>query len=251
MRILRTRFGKDVVAEFLPPVRLNPKRPQKAVIFCSGMPSVPRHGALLEFFARKGFWCFYPRYRGSWESSGRFLKYSPEEDIKMVLERLPRGFKDLWSGKAYKVRPAETYLVAGSFGGPAGILLASDKRIKKVVAVSPVVEWRAPSKAEPLSWLEKFVRQAFGEGYRFKSSDWRKLASGRFYNPMPLWKEIPGEKLLIYHAKDDESVRAREVVKFAKLTGAKLRLLRRGGHLSSPPIVFKHWPEIKKFFKSK
>ena len=68
---------------------------------------------------------------------------------------------------------------------------------------------------------------------------------------MPLWKEVPGEKLLIYHAKDDESVRAREVVKFAKLTGAKLRLLRRGGHLSSPPIVFKHWPEIKKFFKSK
>src|SRR3990167_6362923 len=170
MRILRTRFGKDVVAEFLPPVRLNSKRPQKAVIFCSGMPSVPRHGALLEFFARKGFWCFYPRYRGSWESSGRFLKYSPEEDIKMVLERLPRGFKDLWSGKAYKVRPAETYLVAGSFGGPAGILLASDKRLKKVVAISPVVEWRGGGEGGAAAWPGKIGSPAPPGGGRAHGS---------------------------------------------------------------------------------
>ncbi len=249
---MRTRFKKEIVAEFLPPARYNSKKPQRVIIFCSGAPGVPRHREMLRFWSRKGFWFFYPRYRGTWESNGSFLKLSLERDILDIIDQLPRGFEYLTvrGKKRMKVKPAAIYLIAGSFGGPAGILASRDPRVSKVICVSPVVEWRAPSKAEPMDFFQKFLQFGFGNGYRFNRRDFRKLKSGRFYNPLPRSREIDGKKLLIYHAKDDESVRWNEVVKFAKLTGAKLILRKRGGHLSSS-ILMKpaEWRRVGKFLK--
>src|SRR3989344_3616458 len=93
MTIFRTRFKKDIVCEFLPPAR----KSSRVVILCGGMPAYTgRKDALMEFFARKGYWVFLPRYRGSWESGGQFLKRSPHEDIIDVINGLSRGFPDLW-----------------------------------------------------------------------------------------------------------------------------------------------------------
>lgn len=249
---LRTRFKKDIVAEFLPPAKYNPKKPQKVIIFCSGAPGVPRHRAIVEFFSRKGFWFFYPRYRGTWESGGSFLKLPLERDILDIIGQLPKGFEHLTlrGKRRMKVKPAAIYLIAGSFGGPAGILASRDPRVTKVVCVSPVVEWRAPSKAEPMPFFEKLLHFGFGNGYRFQRKDFLKLKTGKFYNPLPRSREIDGKKLLIYHAKDDESVRSKEVAKFAKLTGAKLILRKRGGHLSSS-ILMKpsEYRRISRFFR--
>ena len=77
MHLLRTRFKKDIVCEFLPSSR----KSKKAIVFCDGMPALPSKKKLLQFYAKKGFWCFHLRYRGSWESSGGFLKISPAQDI--------------------------------------------------------------------------------------------------------------------------------------------------------------------------
>jgi pimeloyl-ACP methyl ester carboxylesterase len=207
----------------------------------------------MEFFARKGYWVFFPRYRGSWESGGSFLKLSPERDVLDIIDQLPKGFEylTLRGKKRMRIKPAAIYLIAGSFGGPAGILASRDPRVSKVVCVSPVVEWRAPSKSEPMDFFGKLLRFGFGEGYRFSRKDFQKLKSGKFYNPLPRWRGIDGKKLLIYHAKDDESVRAKEVIKFAKLTGAKLILRKRGGHLSSY-ILLKpsEWRRVSKFFRN-
>lgn len=254
MEILRTRFKKDIVSEFLLPARYNPKKPQRVAIICSGAPSVPSRRPLLEFLARKGFWVFFPRYRGTWESGGSFLKISPERDILDIIDELPRGFEHptLGGRKKIKVKPAAVYLLAGSFGGPAGILASKDPRVTKVICVSPVVEWRAPSKAEPMDFFERFLRFGFGNGYRFSRKNFLKLKSGKFYNPLPKWREIDGKKLLIYHAKDDKLVRWREVAKFAKLTGAKLILRKRGGHLSLSILTRPaEWRRISKFLKTK
>jgi len=61
--MFRTRFKKDIVAEFLPPARLGKK--QKLIVLCDGMPSIPRKQSLMEFLSGKGYWVFYPRYRGA------------------------------------------------------------------------------------------------------------------------------------------------------------------------------------------
>jgi len=49
----RTRFKKEIVAEFLPPARSRKK--QKVIILCDGMPGIPRKQQLMEFLAAKGY----------------------------------------------------------------------------------------------------------------------------------------------------------------------------------------------------
>ena len=257
--IPRTRFAKEIVAEFLPPSNRQKIKGDKVVIICSGMPMLPRKGAggLMEFFARKGYWVFYPRYRGSWESGGSFLRFSPEKDIKDIIDQLPKGFVSAGmkasERKRYRVDPRTIVLVAGSFGGPAGILMSRDKRVSRVIAISPVVDWKAHIKGgETIDAMYPFTQEAFGKGYRMTRTNWNKLKTGQFYNPMPHWQEIDGRKLFIVHAKDDDSVPWKDVAKFAKLTGAPLKLLNRGGHLSSATIMSpRYYPAIQRFLKQK
>ena len=59
--MFRTRFKDEIVAEFMPPLR--PRKNQRLIILCDGMPSIPRKQSLAEFLAGKGFWVIYPRYR--------------------------------------------------------------------------------------------------------------------------------------------------------------------------------------------
>jgi len=212
------------------------------------MPTTPYKRPFLEFFSKKGYWVFHPRYRGSWESGGRFLAKSPERDILDVIDQLPRGFRSLWDGKSYTIKPKAIYLIASSFGGPAGILASRDSRVTKVVAVSPVVDWRAPSKAEPMGFVARFVKDAFGEAYRFSMKDWGKLGGGMFYNPRAYAKEIDGRKIIILHARNDDSVSFGPVEKFARAIGAEFLPFRTGGHRILYKIMQpKIYKRIRKF----
>lgn len=259
MKILRTRFKKEIVCEFLPPAfaqrRLRGNKfhrsVAKAIIFAGGMPSVPKAREVMEFWAKKGFWVFFPRYRGTWESGGEFLKRSPHEDIMDVINELPKGFIDLWSGKKYKVRPSPLYVFGGSFGGPAAILCSRDPRVTNAVAFAPVIDWAAPSKDEPMGKLGKFLPKGFGNGYRFSKKNWRRLSRNEFYSPLKEADTIEGKKLLIFHAKDDGSVLYSRTKVFATKTGAKLITLRTGGHFgfskSTEPRIYRH---IKQFLSA-
>lgn len=247
--LLRTRFAKDIVTEFLPPSP--PRRRTRVIILCEGMPGVPRAQSFAEWLSRKGFWVFLPRYRGSWESGGVFLRKSPYEDILDVIDGLSKGFTSLYDGTKYQLKPDELFVIGGSFGGAAAILASRDPRVKKAVAISPVVDWRAPSKAEPMDRMAAFVRAAFGNAYRCGPREYTKLANGKFYSPAYHREEIDGSKLFIVHAKDDESVRYREVAQFAKERGAVFVSLKKGGHLSMRVIVEKYWKRIDKFLKER
>lgn len=248
MHTLRTRFANDIVAEFLPPSRPS----KKVIILCSGMPSVPSKKTVMEFFAKKGYWVFFPRYRGSWESRGSFLEISPHQDILDIISQLPRGFISIGQNTRYAVEPKSIALIASSFGGAAALLCARDPRVAKVIAFSPVVDWTADSKLEPLDWLFSFMKEGFGEGYRLAKADWEKLKTGDFYNPKNFASDIDGKKILIFHAKDDEVVQYRSVERFSKRVKATAIFLKRGGHFSiSECIAPKFQKRIIKFLKTK
>jgi alpha-beta hydrolase superfamily lysophospholipase len=255
VHLLRVRIKKEIVCEFLPPAaptRRGARPSRKVIILCAGMPGYPGRKGLPEFLAQKGYWVFIPRYRGSWESAGSFLKISPHRDVIDVIDQLPRGFRDLWSGKIYKITRPEIYLIGSSFGGPAAILASRDPRVRRAVAFSPVTDWRVDSRAESLEKLGMFARAAFGNAYRGTQRDWNKLKGGTFYNPAREAASVDGTKLLIFHAKDDKLVYARTSMAFARATGTQLVLLKRGGHLSiSNTMAPEFWPRIKKFFTQK
>jgi pimeloyl-ACP methyl ester carboxylesterase len=248
----RTRFKKDIVAEFLPPAR--PGKRQKVIILCDGMPSIPTKQPLARFLAAKGYWVFYPRWRGAWESGGQFLAKSPHLDILDVISELPRGVRELAFGKKFTLSPDEIFVIGGSFGGTAAILCSLDARVKKAVANCPVVDWsilpREQRKETSNPSYAAYIREAFGNGYRLSDKNWNKLLSGTFFNPMHQIAEITPWKLMMFHAKDDPYIPWRVVDRFARRTGVRLKLFHRGGHLSTSYIVPKYWAQIRAFFES-
>lgn len=249
MYAFRTRIKKDIVCEFLLPAK---KISKKVIILCGGMPSFP--GAKLEFMqflSKKGYWVFAPRYRGSWESGGEFLKISPDRDVAEVCDVLSSGFKDLWSKKIYKISNPEIYVIGSSFGGAASILSLKDKRVKKAVAISPVVDWRKESKSEPMDFLYEFVKNAFGRGYNLNKKNWDKLKSGDFFNPISKIKLLDPKKLLIIYTKDDKVVNFRPTKMFSKNLGCETIFLKRGGHLSLSCLMNKSiFKRVMKFLKN-
>lgn len=249
--MFRTRFAKDIVAEFLPPSR--PRKRQRVIILCDGMPGIPRKQPLADWLARKGYWVLYPRYRGAWESAGEFLARSPHEDVLDVIAGLNKPIEEAAYGKIFKVEPDEIFVIGGSFGGTAAVLCSLDPRVKRVIANCPVVDWsilRSALRAETTNRnYVAYLRDAFGQGYRLSQKNWNKLYSGTFFNPIHYADEIDPSKIMMFHAKDDPSIPWRSVEKFAKKTGVKLKLFARGGHGRTEFIVQKYWPEIKRFFE--
>lgn len=235
MHTIRTRFGKDIVGEVLPPTRKTKK--QRVVIVASGAPSLPSKGSLLEFLSKKGFWSIHFRYRGSWESDGTFLKNSPHLDIFDVIDQLPKGFTDTWTQKKYKINPDQIIVLSSSFGGSAGILASPDSRIDKVIAISPMLDWTKPGPDEPYPKMIKFFADGFGNGYRIAKNGWSKLQSGKFFSPVSNIAEVDGLKLLMIHAKDDRTCPYPITKSFSEQTGAKLITLPHGDHLSSNIIL--------------
>ncbi len=252
MHMFRTRFARDIVTEFLPPARAGKIR--RAIILCDGMPSIPRKQPLAGFLSSKGYWVFYPRYRGAWESGGEFLERSPHLDIADVIGGLSKEFRELAFGRRFRVVADEVFVIGGSFGGAAAILASLDPKVKKVIANCPVVDWAILSREQKKETSNPnyaaYVRAAFGNGYRLSDKNWAKLRGGKFYNPAYHSREITASKVMMFHAQDDPYIPYRSVVKFARVTGARLKLLRRGGHLSTDLIVRKYWRQIREFFDS-
>jgi len=252
MVMFRTRFNRDIVTEFLPPARSG--KIQRAIILCDGMPSIPRKQPLAEFLSGKGYWVFYPRYRGAWESGGEFLARSPHLDILDVIGGLAQEFRELAFGRRFRMRADEVFVIGGSFGGTAAILSSLDPRVKKAVANCPVVDWeilpREQKKETSNPSYAAYIRAAFGNGYRLSDKNWKKLSGGNFYSPIYHARKITGSKVIMFHAQDDPYIPYRSVQRFARLTGVKLKLLKRGGHLSTDLIMRKYWPQIREFLES-
>lgn len=249
MQIIRTRFKKDIVAEISVPSRPTSGR---VIILASGVPSSPSKTSLLEFLANEGFWAISFRYRGSWESGGVFLKKSPHEDILDIVDGLSRPLTDVWTKKKFKIGAREIFVIGSSFGGAGALLASCDKRIKKIVALSPVVDWRIKSKEEPLPEFYRIIKEGYSMGYRFTKKEFSKLESGKFYNPMLCADKINGVKLFIICAKDDGVVSYKPVERFAKTVGAKFKLYKYGGHFGAGILLKKPtlWRQILRFIDS-
>jgi pimeloyl-ACP methyl ester carboxylesterase len=219
------------------------------------MPSIPRKQPLAEYLSQKGYWVFYPRWRGAWESDGQLLGRPPQQDLSDILDELSTGFCELAFGERFQLLPDEVFVIGGSFGGTAAILSSLDPRVTRVVANCPVVDWNIlngeQTKETANPSYPAFIREAFGNGYRLSEKNWNKLHTGVFYNPAHHVHELISSKILIFHAKDDPYVPWRSVHSFARTAGIKLRLFARGGHLKTEHIVRTYWPEIERFLGGK
>ena len=244
----RTRFADDIVAEFW-----MPKKPsRKAIILCDGCPTVPAKREVGEFFAKKGYWVFHMRYRGSWESGGKFLEFSPEEDVLLVAEGLNAGFLDIYEGIEYLLDITDITVVGASFGGAAAILSLKYPLINRAIALSPMIDWKAKSLDEPYETFLYTIEEGFGAAYRPHKDAWKRLKTGTFYSPKAEAKFIDTEKLFVVHAMDDRVIPSAPLKKFATAKKWKPFILKTGGHFSTRKVMQPDiWKKVNIFLKSK
>ena len=243
--VFRTLIKKQILCEFAPPAK--PSR--KVIILAKGLPSQPRNEDVMLFLARKGYWVFLPRYRGSWESTGWFLQHAPSHDIKDVIDQLAKGFVAIDNSARYKIPNPEIYLIGNSFGGAAMLLTSAHPKVKKTVVLSPATDWRTLPKNE---WGRRFayISTAFGGAYRSKPQYVKEFMTGNLYNPTLKAKTVQGKKILIIHPKDDRDISYKDSIVFAQKTGCTLALPKHGKHMAmsdvrNPGI----WNIIRKFIQ--
>jgi len=229
--IFRTRIKKDIVAECIPPQRALKRN--RVLIVAGGMPSVPKQNEVLEYWSQKNYWVIFPRYRGSWESGGEFLNRSPAEDIADIVRHISQQqyVRDSARNVDVEIRDPHIYVIGVSFGGPAALFASSIEEVRSVVVLSSVIDWRGmEGGVEPMKWLGLFVREAFGMGYRFKMSNWKRLASNKLYSPVLMPDNIEFSKCYLIHARDDDVVPVSAVDAFLKTHAGKHTILKTGGH---------------------
>ncbi len=233
---------KGILFEYAAPE----KKSSKAIILLAGMPGVPSKKDCILFFAKKGFWVFFPRYRGTWESDGEFLAQPLENDVFDMMTIAQTGFFDAWSGEKVEPGVKSFYLFGNSTGGAAALCAAHDVRVKKAVVFAPVIDWRIDSESEPIEQVYAFTRVGFGEGYRFSDKNWKKLIDGKITNPNTTAYAIPKEKILIVAPLDDEVVPALITKAFAKELGIQAFFPKTGGHMGTSDAIL---PKTFKLYK--
>ncbi len=247
MHIGRTRIKQEIVCEYLLPQ----KKTRRVIILVPGMPGYPKQDALMLFLAKEGYAVFLPRYRGTFESSGAFLKDDPTKDILDIIQALKTGWYDAWSKEKHHIKNPLVFVIGSSFGGPAAIFSSVHTSVSKVIALSPVVDWRVDSEIEPMDKLAHFVTVGFGMGYRFTKKNWDKLSGGTFYNPIENLPCVHGKKILIFHGTKDPIVPFAPTKVFAEKTRSTLIPIRTHDHLGLSRIRKKpYWSKIKKFLNS-
>lgn len=257
--LFRTRFAKDIIAEvMLPekqPASIKHKRSKqgKVAILATGLPSSPNKKDVLLFLASQGYVVISPRYRGSWESEGNFLERSPAEDIRDIINDLTnhKSIVDLFTGETKPLRVSTIHLFGSSFGGPAVLMNSHLSIVKKVIALSPVIDWAVEGESEPFDFFVRFTKEAFGDAFRSKSpTDWQKLITTDFYNPIAHIKTMQGKKIFIMHAKDDTVVPFNPLVPFAKKIHATYYAKPKGGHFSLRLLTHQFfWKKIQTFIE--
>lgn len=251
MRIYRSKI-KKIIFEFTPPENFS----QGIIILCEGLPSVPGRKDLMTMLANKGFIVVFPRYRGTWESGGEFLRTPPTRDIEDILQVIQSGvIVELYSNRNIKIPNSHICLLGSSFGGSVALSLAKNKDIHKIVALSPIVDFKKHNNLnneENLISAGNFIKRAFGQGYRFKDERWIEMIKGKIFNPPQKLDQKTADKILIGYGKLDHQVNYKKIKDYASNNKIKqIMEVSNKGHLTFSNLSDVEWNKITEWLSDK
>jgi len=219
-----------------------PEKAKEAIIILDGLPATPTKKSLMMSLSEAGFAVIYPRYQGTWESEGYFLKSSPIQDVSKLLNFLKnkKYLIDIYNNKPIKLNINKIHVLGVSFGGSVALGCSNLQGINKIIALSPVIDYRGfglKNGDQNLADLIVFIKKALGFAYRFYEPGIKEFISGFLLNPSSIPENIYRKKdILIIHGDRDLIVPLSSVKKFSKKIGLALKILPDAGHLSLTEI---------------
>ncbi len=213
------------------------------VITCSGLPGQPENYELFSYLTQRGFLCVHPKYEGTWESQGKFLKHSPVKDLKKVINYLRKwhSLKSAYDETLIKLDFENIFLLGSSFGGSVALVTAANSaEVKGVVSIAPVTDFTQHGKGEleeqDLTSLGRFLKQGYGRAYNFNLDEWKKLLNGNIdINPVNYKTELSDKNVLLIHGEQDKTVsvqKTRDLFLSIKNNKSKLICIPNIDHLS-------------------
>jgi|GEM_PF-2085088 pimeloyl-ACP methyl ester carboxylesterase len=221
-------FHEDIAFDYLPPTGTDSRR---WVILCDGLPGAPERHELMGAIAAAGWHVVHPRYAGTWESDGQFLAHSPADDIVKILAAAKAGILT-----AKDQPPArEVALLGSSFGGAVALRLADFAPVDRVVALSPVISFRALAKH--LATLPAYLRDTYPGTYRFDDADWERLVRDEIIDLAEVGSAGVTKTAIIAGA-DDEQIPVKDILDYSLAGHAAYYLALPGrGHLGFSKIA--------------
>lgn len=250
--ILKAYYG-NIFFEFL-----TYDEPKDSVIFLPGFPSSNKYDVEMRFLFKKGYNVFFPRYKGTYQSKGLFLKSNIVRDIQKFLNEIKKGkAESLWDLNIKKFSTRKIILFGGSFSGAIACGLSSiDKNISKIILSAPVWDFKkhnSDGNEQDLQKLVPFIKRAYSNLYRFRFNNLIntlfqfKELSPSFYLEKLQNKQIP---ILVLHDPRDKTVSIKHSL-YMKNKLPKLKIIKHFlGHPFGIKLIENKWKEINKFIKS-
>lgn len=196
----------------------------KVIVLLNGLPSLPDKKDVITVLGEKGYSVFVPRYLGTWESEGEFLKESPVNEIDSLITKLKNGIQ--LEDNEHKFE--EVNVIGSSFGGAIGFCLNTKKLVNKLILISPVFDFTV---LDDMDSLKDYLKGFFPGAYRFSDSNWQKLSSGQYLSPISN-DFTDANKHLIIGGTQDTEILLPELKKFAESKSIKFIELTTEGHMS-------------------
>lgn len=246
--ILKAYYG-DIFFEFLAH-----SNKRDSIIVLPGFPSSNLMDDIIYFLYKEGFNVFVPRYKGTYQSKGQFLKTNPVGDLIKFIDQLKKGKAiSLWDNKVISFEINKVLLLGGSFGGSMALALAADsKEISKVILASPVWDFKEHNRhgnEQDLDSLTCFVKKAYKNLYQYQfNSLVRVIDKFKEFSPKHYLSNL-NIPILVFHDPNDESVsidhsrNMKTVIKNMKLVESDT------GHGLSIKLLGKYFDKIKIFLE--
>ncbi|MEM4270740.1 MAG: prolyl oligopeptidase family serine peptidase [Candidatus Pacearchaeota archaeon] len=225
-----------------------------AIIILPGFPSGNDFKDLIKFFFNQGYHVFVPRYRGTYQSTGKFLSKNPVDDMIMFVKHLGGGSaKSLWDGKKKTFNINRKILVGLGFGGTIALAVAAKyPGFSHLIAVAPIWDFTKHNKdgdEEDLKKITEFVKRAYQNCYRYEFNDIiKKLKKFEEIKP-EFYMQHLNLPVLILHDPNDKFVAFRNSKEMTSRLSKGTLIEHYLGHKLSADVVNALWKDIDKFIK--
>ncbi len=217
-----------------------PRPSYNTIIILDGLPSNPSvKDQLIQKLSQHGLDVFFPRYEGTWESRGEFLKKAPSKAIIEFIKALRSGI--ILNDKKYIAQ--KIFILGASFGGGVALDIAGQNIADKICTISPVISFK---KVVGIDTLENYLRVVFPRDYRFNPKNWHRLLEDDLWS-LDDNKIKNSSDILIIAGDADDQIKKADILKFGKKNKIRISIYNLG-HITLSKITKPMLGEILGFF---